>query len=116
MFPSILSLEMDMEMRSEQDKELPTGETEAPEQLYYLSLGTEYPAPLSTQNWILSSASRTCKWDFHVTRALWHFSNEILACGAEAKFLSAQDYSTTKEFSILAPKYPNWGEESSSSI
>lgn len=36
MFPSILSLEMDMEMCSEQDKELPTGETEAPEQLYYL--------------------------------------------------------------------------------
>ena len=36
MFPSILSLEMGMEMRSEQDKELPTGEIEAAEQLYHL--------------------------------------------------------------------------------
>ena len=35
LFPSILRLEMGMEMHSEQDKELPTGKTEAAEQLYY---------------------------------------------------------------------------------
>lgn len=41
-----------MEMHSEQDNELPTGKTGAAEQLLLsrLSLGTEYPVPLSTQN------------------------------------------------------------------
>lgn len=40
-------------------------------------LRVQGPAPLSTLYQTLSPGSRTCKWDFHVTRAFWHFSTNL---------------------------------------